>query len=311
MNVLISTLLEQYGYSVSPALVTLRETDYNAVYRIDRGDSDSRILRVSKRLNSVDVDFELDALDYYAQHTSLLPKIYRTTTGSRFAQVDETVGVLFSYIDGRHVLVDATHLPDPSQVFAAGQSLGVFHSIGLNFSTQASRSRTLTTELEGLLHDAELFCERYEQGETFLCEVQDNIAFAQSNKGMRGLVHNDYRPHNVFFSYQGEVNGIIDLDWSCRGQIVKDVAHGALEWSFPDGRDEPDKILFEAFLSGYNEAGPEKIDINDTLYRWVMFGALADTATYLHNQLSELPNEKSRIRSYMYKKYRYYKSLLD
>jgi hypothetical protein len=82
-----------------------------------------------------------------------------------------------------------------------------------------------------------------------------------------------------------------------------------LEWSFPDGRIEPDFIIFDAFLDGHNSATKEKVVKGAELYSWIRFAALSDTATFFCDRLTS-PNLKKRITSsYMYKKYLFFSSL--
>lgn len=119
----------------------------------------------------------------------------------------------------------------------------------------------------------------------------------------------NYRAGNVFFKNDDEISGVIDFDWSCIGPQIKDLALGALEWSCADGRVEPNPIIFDAFLDGYNSVSSQKVSKDKELYAWVMFAALSDTATYLCDRLSAGEIKKKISCSYMYQKYLHFSNL--
>ena len=135
------------------------------------------------------------------------------------------------------------------------------------------------------------------------------MAFARSRQEPTSLIHNDYRPGNVFFDTNERLAGIIDFDWSCVGPTIKDVALGALEWSFPDGATEPNFQLFDSFLEGYNSTADQTQERNRNLYEWIAFAALSDAATYFCDLVAEDPAEKRKVASYMYGKYKFFTGL--
>jgi len=132
------------------------------------------------------------------------------------------------------------------------------------------------------------------------------LKFGKMYQGVRGLIQNDFRPSNVFFDDSDHLAGIIDFDWSCIGPIIKDIALGVLEWSFPDGAAAPDFMIFNSFLAGYNSIAIRKQEKDRQLYDWISFAALSDAATYFCDRVSD-PTARRRISaSYMYKKFQFF-----
>lgn len=123
------------------------------------------------------------------------------------------------------------------------------------------------------------------------------------------ILHNDYRPQNVLTNESG-LMAVIDFDYSISTRTPqKDVAHAALEWSFPDTADAPDMRVFELFVSTYAshfDQSYEQYVEQTKLMDWVKASAMIDAAGfYLHNP----ENTEQRFGSYMYKKYKYFQAL--
>ena len=106
-----------------------------------------------------------------------------------------------------------------------------------------------------------------------------------------------------------EVTAVLDFDWSCVGPLVKDLALGVVEWSFPDGSTEPWKDILNEFLRGYNTTSPEKWNFNYDFKRWIMFACLSDACTYFADLMNDKNNNKKEIKSYMYNKYLFFERI--
>ncbi|MDO8658339.1 MAG: phosphotransferase, partial [Candidatus Levybacteria bacterium] len=195
------------------------------------------------------------------------------------------------------------------QACTAGRTLACMHEIGKTFKPVSSRSRNIFIELERVLQYEDVFKKYFEDGSIFIEQVKETIKFGKEDKSPIGLIHNDYRAGNIFFKNDKEINGIIDFDWSCFGPLMKDIALGVLEWSFPDGRTEPDFTIFDAFLDGYNSVSVQKYAKDKELYSWIMFSALSDTSTFFCDRLSSLDLKKKIDSSYMYRKYLFFSKL--
>ncbi len=162
------------------------------------------------------------------------------------------------------------------------------------------------TELERVAPLSDVFESQFEGGADLVRQAKSILEFGKTYQGARGVIQNDFRPSNVFFDESDHLAGIIDFDWSCIGPIIKDIALGALEWSFPDGAIAPDFTIFDSFLTGYNSVAIRKQEKDQQLYDWIAFAALSDAATYFCDRVSD-PTARRRISaSYMYKKFQFF-----
>ena len=260
-------------------------------------------MRIGKRLAPHDVAFEYEALTHLAKRGIPVARILKTKTGATEITVDGQAAVLFSFLEGQHIDVDQDHLPTRAQCYEAGAALGRLAIAGRTFAPSTPRTRTIFAELERALALEETFAAKFEGGATFITQVKDALAFGKTQHETVGLIHNDYRPSNVFFDIDGTVTGILDFDWSCIGPLVKDVALAAVEWSFPDGATEANPTIFDAFLEGYNATANERVEKDDRFYSWIRFATISDAATYFCDLAEDPGSTKRIIKSYMYRKY--------
>ncbi len=305
---ILQKILNRYNIPEVSPIKMVRESGDNHVYLI--GEKNKKILRVSKRLPIEDVRFEHEALRYLSSNNVPVPEWVKTKDGNFYASTDEfEVAVMFDFVEGYHVHIDKDNLPTKEQAYTAGHTLASIAEIGKTFKPSSSRRRNIFVELERVLQNKETFKKDFEGGEVFVEQVKEVIKFGREDKSPVGFIHNDYRSGNVFFKNDKKISGVIDFDWSCIGPIIKDLALGVLEWSFPDGKAEPDFTIFDAFLDGYNSVVKEKITKASTLYSWIKFAALSDTATFFCDRLASPDLKKKITRSYMYKKYLFFNSL--
>lgn len=304
----VQKILNQYDISEVSPIEMVRESGDNHVYLI--GEKNKKILRVSKRLPIEDVRFEYETLQYLSSNDFPVPNWIKTRDGNFYASTDEfEVAVMFDFLEGYHIHIDKDNLPTKEQAYAAGHTLASIAEIGRTFKPSFPRRRNVFIELERVLQNEETFKKDFEGGEVFVEQVKEAIEFGREDESPVGLIHNDYRSGNVFFKNDDEISGVIDFDWSCIGPTIKDLALGVLEWSFPDGKAEPDFTIFDAFLNGYNSVVKEKITKGPKLYSWIKFAALSDTATFFCDRLTSPDLKRKVARSYMYKKYLYINSL--
>jgi len=294
-----------FGFDRSTPIVPLRESTDNSVFAVG-DDKNKKILRVSKRLPIEDVSFECRAVNHLAENGAVVPRFLPTLSGELYVAVDGDVAVMFDFIAGYHIQVDKDHLPDSSQAFEAGKGLAQIHNAGDGFQPLSPRHRTVFSELERVSPLSDLFEGQFEGGSDFVRQTKSMLEFGETYQGARGLIQNDFRPSNVFFNDSGRLAGIIDFDWSCIGPIIKDIALGALEWSFSDGAIAPDFTIFDSFLTGYNSVAFRKQEKDQQLYDWIAFAALSDAATYFCDRVND-PTARRRISaSYMYKKFQFF-----
>jgi Ser/Thr protein kinase RdoA (MazF antagonist) len=303
----VTKIIGQYSLPEYQPVRLIRESGDNKVYVV--GDGNKTVLRLSKRLSVNDVQFEHDCMQYLAASgVPVAPWIHLTDGNISAITDDESVAVVFGFIDGHHIAVDKQHRATSAEAFAAGSALGEIARAGKSFELKTERTRTIFTELERVLTHKDRFINVFNNGLEFVEDVEKMIVFARKANTPIGLIHNDFRASNVLFDDTGSVVGVLDFDWSCIGPLMKDVALGALEWSFPDGAEAHDPAVFDAFVNGYlSKYG--KDEVMHDLYHWVQFAALSDAATYFCDALDELESSRTILSSYMYKKFKYFSKL--
>ncbi len=303
----INKALLEYNLKETTPVVLLRESSDNFVYSI--GEKNKTILRISKRLPVEDIKFEYEAIMHLFNAGVTVPKCLLTKAGNFYTLINGNVAVLFEFIDGHHINIDKDHLPTKTQAYSAGKGLGSMSNAAVSFKSSAPRKRNFYTEFERVLKISDIFINQFEGGKEFIGQIEEVIKFGKSQTEVEGLVHNDYRSHNVFFNDKDEFAGIIDFDWSCNGPIIKDLALAVVEWSFPDGAIEPDFELFDVFLEGYNSVAINKVAKDQRLYSWIKFTTLSDASTYFCDLAEDATSTKRIVRSYMYRKYTYFSKL--
>lgn len=300
----LSQVLKEYALTEDSPINFVRESADNVVYVI--GENDKKILRISKRLAPEDVAFEYEAIRYLKQNGVSVARWLTTKAGKEYSLVGGHIAVLFDFLRGHHINVDKDHLPTQDQAYSAGVGLGRISNVASTFTSNASRARTIFSELERVLSLEEMFANDFEGGIEFVAQVKDALKFGRAQNEVLGFIHNDYRPSNVFFDENNQVTGIIDFDWSCMGPVIKDLALAIVEWSFPDGAIEADMMLFQEFLDGYNSISNQKWKKDEKLYSWIKFATLSDAATYFCDLAEDPASTKRIITSYMYSKFLFF-----
>lgn len=308
-NNLVEDIIKCYNLSEPANLQLIRKSADNIVYLV--GSKNKKILRISKRLPVRDIQFEFEVFDYLARNNFPVSKWNNTKDSKLFAQHENAIAALFDFLEGFQVKVDKDNLPNKEQAYTAGKYLALMHNVSLDFKTDFPRERNIFSELERTMNTKQIIIDKFKGGKDFIKNVEEAIKFGKEVKSSNGLIHNDYRPGNVIFKNDNEISGVIDFDWSCIGPIIKDLALGVVEWSFTDGRVEPDRELFDAFLAGYNSAVKTKYEKSDLLYSWIKFACISDACTFLVDinegqDFDEVINDIGQC--YMYRKYLYFKN---
>lgn len=301
----LKRLLSEYTISIGK-ITLLEESSDNQVFLISNGER--KILRVSKRSIN-DIEFELETIRFLIQRSFPTAMWLPTINNKSHILIDRKPAVFFDFIDGTHAQITPEKEPDLEQVYSVGLMLGKLHTVSENYSSKLERKRTIFTELERSLTFRKQFVKDYVGGEQYIDEVTNLLSWAKKQKVKTGLIHNDYRPDNVFFNPSPNIVGVIDFDWCCLGPLVKDLALALVEWSFPDKAAKPYKGAFETFLKGYNTTAPEKWGKNEELYHWIMFACLSDASTYFCDLISNQKAGGEIIKSYMYQKFEYVREL--
>lgn len=293
-------LTNQFGIQGKIEAHLLQEGSDNSSFRISILGENRYVLRVSKRLTNLNYKFEYEILKQLSQRDAPVGSIINVQI------IKRKVFVLFQFIAGKHVLINKDTKPDLNKAKLAGHTLETIHNIGQKITIPVSPSRDIFTELNKVVVNKTRFIQLFENGNDFVKTVEDYINWGKKQKDIIGLIHNDYRPGNIFFENNKPI--VIDFDWSCVGPLTKDIALGAVEWSFPDGAAEYWQEVFEAFIFGYNSKATIKIDINAHLYKWAAFACLSDASTYFSDLMLE-EESKLPLRSYMLKKFKFFDSM--
>lgn len=298
--------LKNYDLIEITPINIIRESSDNKVFVI--GNKNKKILRISKRLPIEDIKFEYEAIKFFSNKGVPVPEIVKSKTGGFYILINGMVAVLFDFLYGQHVKIDKNHLPNKIQAYNAGKKLGLMNKVASEFKSTLPRKRTIFSELERVNKFSNIFIDRFEGGKEFVNQVEEAIKFGKIQNEISGLIHNDYRPSNVFFN-NNKLVGIIDFDWSCIGPLAKDLALALVEWSFPDGAIEPDSEIFDSFLEGYNSVSINKWIKGKKLYSWIKFAVLSEAATYFCDLIRDNDSIERITKSYMYKKYLFFSKI--
>jgi len=191
----------------------------------------------------------------------------------------------------------------PHMAFNGGTMLALFHKAAKNFSSSDLPKRKIDTKLLRAVSIQEKIKMKHTDGADFIQSIDKLLQLETFKKNDIQIIHNDFRVQNVLFQ-QDNISAILDFDWSCMGNPLKDLAHAMVEWSFPDG-GKFNRDIFRFFFKGYTSVVP---DINiEELKFWIAFSCISDTATYLCDTIDETWNS-GKIVSWMYSKYLFFDS---
>lgn len=285
----------------------IRESPDNKVFLI-KTDKEKFVLRINKRDVRNDILFETTWLNYLKKHDVPVVKIKNTADEKPFVIDNQSVIVLFEFAQGEHIKVRAEKKPNLEKVKNAAYELAKIHNVSYNVNINIPRKRNILTEIDRALEIEDKLLKFSPGGDRFIQELKFYQQWAKQNINDKYLIHNDYRPLNIFFD-GNKVSAIIDFDWSCQGPAIKDLAHTLCEWSFPDGAKNHWPDVFSVFLTSYNKIAKNKVKLDNNLYHWICFSALSDAATHF----TDLANEnifKRIASSYMYQKFLYFKEFI-
>lgn len=290
-------ILPLYSFDSSRSPLLLREGIDNDMYVFSTADGSKGVLRINKRDISETVDFEVKLLNFLFKHQVPVPEILPTKKGDLWVVINGVTAVAFRFVSGTTISVRNDIKPDKRYAYLAGESLGQLHTIGLSFTYNNSKRRTIFTEYERALARRDIII-KLEGGQKFLDTIKSYLNWAKKYQGNMGIIHNDFIPGNILFD-KFSVSAVVDFDWSCRGPLIKDLGIALAEWSFPDGLEHHWEDIFIFFLEGYNKSAPQKISPDKNLYKWICFSCLSDACTFF----ADLPtnshiNRISQCRSY-------------
>jgi Ser/Thr protein kinase RdoA (MazF antagonist) len=205
---------------------------------------------------------------------------------------------LLEFCYGTSVAVDKI---SEKMAFNAGTILAKFHDAAKGFNVPPLPNRKLESELLRAIMIKDKLQDKYTNGTDFISIVEHLLQSVFLKASDTCIIHNDFRVQNVLFQDEN-ISAILDFDWSCVGNPLKDLGHALVEWSFPDGGKFNQKI-FKSFFDGYVMSKTE-VDI-DALKYWIEFSCISDTATYLCDTIDDMPSG-GEILSWMFGKYLFF-----
>jgi len=301
-------LLENYNLSPPLRVDSIRKGPDNEVFKITTGDQKRLILRLSHRQIN-DIGFEIEVLSQlHKLGVKVAPSIPTKNGQPYFLTKDKRIGAVFFFISGHHLEFGKDQKPDLKKVAVAAKTLADFHEKSRQLYVTNDRSRNIFTEFKRILANEKIFLASFENGREFLNYVNEYYDWGKSQTDDNIIIHNDYRPGNIFFN-ENKITAILDFDWSCPGPALKDLGLALVEWSFPDGAKEPWTDVFDVFYKNYIIKSVTKYPLDETLYRWISFSCLSDACTYFADTLDhEPPSRPQPVRSYMFSKFIYFNS---
>jgi len=309
INDYLTLIKSEYGFGDEFSCDQIHNGPDNNVYVVNVGDN-KYALRESKRLGK-NVSFETEVLIKLNQLGFSVPKIVKTISGNYFIQVGDKQFVLFDYISGGQVeKLGSEHL-DSNLIECGARKLGELHSLTNNLVITVKPSRSIFLELDRFLDLDQVSLNRFKDSDRVLEQVKSFYKEAQtridSKKELYGIIHNDYRIHNLI--YTDNDCYIIDFDWACYGPLLKDLGLAIAEWSIFSKISGPSKQAINKFIENYNTKSPQKVTYNKDLVFWVCFACLSDTCTFLVDVCNGGHPDKIITevdQCHMYKKFKYF-----
>lgn len=278
-------LLSQYSVT-NPRIALLEHQGLDSVvYGVQIGRK-SAVLKIATRKKDIEsLQFEIELSDLLAKARFPTYRFLRTRTNKAFVQKDDVVVTLMTKLSGEHIAVSLERAPDNALLFTAGATLGQFHQLTSAVKLKSTPRRTMFAELERINSLKSELMQMHKNGAAIVRHVETYISWGKAYAYSDGIIHNDFAPQNIFFD-KSKVN-VLDLDWSCYGDFIKDTAHAVVLWAFPDWKGVLYEEAMHTFIKGYNSSAPRKLKIDKNFYQWAAFSCLSDASTHFADRVKE------------------------
>ena len=312
MNNIITEMNKNYNENFIN-IQLIQEGCDNNTYLLENKDNNKFIARISNRNETEkslnDFLFETEVLNYLSSNGLPIPKIINTRDKKSYSCIDGKITVVSKFIEGKKISLDYQNKPNLEIVKNAGIALAKLHNLTANIKTKFKNSRNIFVEIEKLL-EKKADLEKYFLNYTEIIEnCEKYLDFAKKNFKIDGIIHNDFRAQNLLTNKKNEVVAILDFDWSCYGNFIKDLALAVVEWSFPDKTKSYWSDVFDTFLNSYLKERNVDIDKQE-LKNWICFNCLSDTCTYISFLIEKMDIEnyqkKKEIKSFMFQKFKFF-----
>lgn len=315
MNDIIAEINRNYNENFID-IQLIQEGCDNNTYLLKNGSGNKFIARISNRneteKSTNDFLFEAEILDYLLKNNLPVPKIISTKNMEKYSYINGKIAVLLKFIEGEKISLDYQNKPNLEIVKNAGIALAKLHNLTKNIETKFKNSRNIFVEIEKILEKKESLEKYFLNYAEIIENCEKYLDFAKKNFRIDGIIHNDFRAQNLLTNEKNEVVAILDFDWSCYGNFIKDLALAVVEWSFPDRAESYWQDVFETFLTSYSNERNVSIDLQE-LKDWICFNCLSDTCTYISFLIDkkdrENCREKKEIKSFMFQKFKFFRGL--
>ena len=315
MNDIIAEINRNYNENFID-IQLIQEGCDNNTYLLKNCGGDKFIARISNR-NGIeksinDFLFETEILDYLLKNNLPVPKIIDTKNMEKYSYINGKIAVLLKFIEGEKISLDYQNKPNLEIVKNAGIALAKLHNLTKNIETKFKNSRNIFVEIEKILEKKESLEKYFLNYAEIIENCEKYLDFAKKNFRIDSIIHNDFRAQNLLTNEKNEVVAILDFDWSCYGNFIKDLALAVVEWSFPDMAESYWQDVFETFLTSYSNERNIAVDPQE-LKDWICFNCLSDTCTYISFLINkkdrENCREKKEIKSFMFQKFKFFSGL--
>lgn len=300
MKIDTNTIIDAMSRKLSVQLELISSSRDNIVLKCK---TNTQVVRISLSKSISDVLKERQLISFLKDQQALVPTVLHTDSIEVHGK--HLPFMITSYID--HIPAELGTLPSEDAIKQAARQLSIIHQVTQKYvkNHTYTQSRTLISDIEKLHTTLIASPSPAANVGDIVCSLEWALKFYNDQEGsVEGcIVHNDYRQQNVLFDANSQLLAVIDFDWSVYSpSYYKDVAHGALEWSYLDNTTI-DKNRYQLFITSYEDAKVDGVKLDHKyIYDWARFSALADASYYF---LSHPERTSEKFKSYMYDKFLY------
>ena len=183
----------------------------NDIFVLITDDNTKYIYRKSLRNKSnEDILFEQNFSDYLLQKNIPVRRVLYPGAES-----------LLEFCDGTSCSVEQI---SEKMAFNAGMMLARFHDASKGFAGPPLPTRKLELELLRAINLKDKLQNKYTNGTDFISIVERLLQSEFLKTSGICIIHNDFRVQNVLFQDE-DISAILDFDWSCVGNPLKDLGH--------------------------------------------------------------------------------------
>jgi len=232
-----------------------------------------------KRTDADDLPFFIQLMDHLSSSQIACPKPVLNKSGEALSQLCGRPSLIVSFLPGRpinDVTVDC--------VEQLGYGLASMHLATINFQNRRLNNLSLNGwhDIFGWIKNR---ADEIQPG--IAAYIADELNWLDQNwpkKLIRGIIHGDLFPDNVFFD-DGRLSGYIDFYFACDDVLVYDLAVCINAWCF-DANRIFNKGLAEKLLAGYERARPLGEDEFNALNTCLRGSAMRFLLTRLYDALN-------------------------